>query len=94
MLRTELDSLRGQQSNSKASRGKVLDQLKALQDGIQKKVRPLSRSQGPQSVHHALLQVKDLQAAKGKTQFKTVAEVEAHIKYVAAHLCFSSCVCS
>lgn len=61
MLRTELDSLRGQQSNSKASRGKVLDQLKALQDGIQKKV-------------------KDLQAAKGKTQFKTVAEVEAHIK--------------
>ena len=39
-LRAELDGLRGQQSNNKASRGKVLDQLKALQDGIQKKARP------------------------------------------------------
>lgn len=39
-LRTELESIREQQSSSKTSRGKVLDQLKALQDGIQKKVRP------------------------------------------------------
>jgi hypothetical protein len=37
-IRTELESIRSQQSDSKFSRGKVLDQLKQLQDGIQKKV--------------------------------------------------------
>ncbi|TBU49564.1 hypothetical protein BD309DRAFT_909482 [Dichomitus squalens] len=41
-LRAELDSIRGQQSNSKASRSKVIDQLKALQDGIQKKIKDLN----------------------------------------------------
>ncbi|KAH7914348.1 hypothetical protein BJ138DRAFT_1133450 [Hygrophoropsis aurantiaca] len=60
-LRAELDSIRGQQSTNKSSRGKILDQLKSIQDGIQKKI-------------------KDLQAAKGKTTFKTVAEVDAHVK--------------
>ena len=38
-LRAELDSLRGQQSNSKTTRSKALEQLKATQDSIQKKVR-------------------------------------------------------
>ena len=38
-LRDELDEIRGQQSNNKASRGKILDQVKTIQDGIQKKVR-------------------------------------------------------
>ena len=37
-LRAELDTLRGQQSSSKSSRGKLLEQLKIIQDGIQKKV--------------------------------------------------------
>lgn len=37
-LRAELDSLRGQQSNTKLNRSKVFDQLKAIQDGVQKKV--------------------------------------------------------
>jgi hypothetical protein len=37
-LRAELDSIREQQSNIKASRGKIIDQVKAIQDGIQKKV--------------------------------------------------------
>ncbi|KZT24496.1 hypothetical protein NEOLEDRAFT_1179179 [Neolentinus lepideus HHB14362 ss-1] len=60
-LRSELDSLRAQQGGNKATRGKVLDQLKALQDGVQKKV-------------------KDLQAAKTKVPFKTITELEAHIK--------------
>lgn len=60
-LRAELDSIRNQQGGNKAARGKVLDQLKALQDGIQKKV-------------------KDLQAAKAKVPFKTVPELDAHIK--------------
>ncbi|KAJ7180093.1 hypothetical protein C8R43DRAFT_841777, partial [Mycena crocata] len=62
-LRAELDTIRGQQSTNKNSRSKVLEQLKTLQDGIQKKI-------------------KDLQAAKSKTTFKTVAEVDAHIKHL------------
>ncbi|KAG6378543.1 hypothetical protein JVT61DRAFT_12808 [Boletus reticuloceps] len=62
-LRAELDSIREQQSSYKISRGKILDQLKALQDDIQKKT-------------------KDLQAARGKTPFRSVEEVDVHIKYV------------
>ncbi|KAI0307325.1 hypothetical protein B0F90DRAFT_552498 [Multifurca ochricompacta] len=60
-LRAELDELRTQQSGNKASRGKIFDQIKTLQDGIQKKV-------------------KDLQTARGKTQFRTVEEVDTHIR--------------
>jgi hypothetical protein len=40
-LRTELDTLRGQQSSTKTSRGKLLEQMKSIQDGIQKKVQSL-----------------------------------------------------
>ncbi|KAI9448202.1 hypothetical protein H4582DRAFT_1899176 [Lactarius indigo] len=60
-LRAELDELRSRQSGNKASRGKIFDQIKTLQEGIQKKV-------------------KDLQSARGKTQFRTVEEVETHIR--------------
>ncbi|KAG0709640.1 hypothetical protein DFH29DRAFT_993046 [Suillus ampliporus] len=59
-LKAELDSIRGQQSSTKLSRGKTLEQLKTIQDGIQKKI-------------------KDIQAARGKTPFRTAAEVDAHI---------------
>ena len=37
-LRAQLDEIRGQQSTSKAARGKIIDQLKALQDNVAKKV--------------------------------------------------------
>ena len=37
-LRAELDELRGAQAGVKGSRGKVLDELKALQDNTGKKV--------------------------------------------------------
>jgi hypothetical protein len=37
-LRAELDSIRGEQSSNKSSRGKVLDQLKSINEGVQKKV--------------------------------------------------------
>ena len=37
-LRAELDSIRDQQSTNKHSRAKFLDQIKAIQDGVQKKV--------------------------------------------------------
>ncbi|KAL4075856.1 hypothetical protein J3A83DRAFT_4089779 [Scleroderma citrinum] len=40
-LRTELDSIRGQQSNSKMSRTKIFDQLKSLQENIQKQSKTL-----------------------------------------------------
>ncbi|PIL37179.1 hypothetical protein GSI_00871 [Ganoderma sinense ZZ0214-1] len=41
-LRAELDTIRGQQSTSKLARGKVFEQLKTLQEGIQKKVKDLN----------------------------------------------------
>ncbi|KAJ7129665.1 hypothetical protein C8R44DRAFT_830108 [Mycena epipterygia] len=63
VLRAELDGIRGQQSNSKTSRAKIIEQLKALNEGVAKKI-------------------KDLQAAKSKTAFKSVAEVDAHIKHL------------
>lgn len=37
-IRSELDEIRNQQSDSKLNRGKVIEQLKTLQEGIQKKV--------------------------------------------------------
>lgn len=37
-LRNELDSLREEQSKGKSSRSKVLDQLKAGNDNVQRKV--------------------------------------------------------
>ena len=37
-LQEELNEIRNQQSENKLNRGKVFDQLKALQEGIQKKV--------------------------------------------------------
>jgi len=37
-LRAELDLMRAQQSESKASRGKIFSQLQAIQENIQKKV--------------------------------------------------------
>ncbi|KAI9063212.1 hypothetical protein FKP32DRAFT_1592671 [Trametes sanguinea] len=60
-LKAELDSIRGQQSTNKLSRGKIHDQLKTIQDGIQKKI-------------------KDLNAARAKIPFKTVAEVDERIR--------------
>jgi uncharacterized coiled-coil DUF342 family protein len=62
-LKAELDGIRGQQSSNKLNRGKTLEQLKTIQDGIQKKI-------------------KDLQAARGKTPYKTAADVDAHISHL------------
>ncbi|KAG2367373.1 hypothetical protein BDR07DRAFT_1469647 [Suillus spraguei] len=62
-LKAELDSIRGQQSSNKLNRGKTHEQLKTIQEGIQKKI-------------------KDLQAARGKTPYKTAADVDAHISHL------------
>ncbi|KAK7470624.1 multicopy suppressor of BFA (Brefeldin A) [Stygiomarasmius scandens] len=61
LLKSELDGIREKQSSNKASRGKILDQVKSYQESIGKKI-------------------KDLQAAKSKIPFKSVAEVDTHIK--------------
>ena len=37
-IQGELDEIRNQQSDNKLNRGKVIDQLKTLQEGIRKKV--------------------------------------------------------
>ncbi|CAE6455455.1 unnamed protein product [Rhizoctonia solani] len=60
-LKAELDTIRSQQAGTKADRSRILDELKALQDENQKKI-------------------KDLQAAKGKTPYKTVQDVENQIR--------------
>ncbi|KAI6003995.1 hypothetical protein EDD15DRAFT_2568326 [Pisolithus albus] len=66
-LRAELEGIRGQQSGNKLSRGKIQEQVKALQENIQK-------------------QNKDLQAARAKASFRTVAEVDAHIQSLKAQV--------
>ncbi|SCV73606.1 BQ2448_6036 [Microbotryum intermedium] len=60
-LRAELDALRAESQKLKGGRGKTLEQLKAMQDGVSNKI-------------------KELQAAKSKAPFKSVAEVDAQIK--------------
>jgi uncharacterized coiled-coil DUF342 family protein len=60
-LRAQLDELRSQQSGNKTSRSKIFEQMKTLQDGIQKRK-------------------KDLQASKDKAKFRTVEDVDVHIR--------------
>jgi hypothetical protein len=84
-LRAELDGIRSQQSGNKASRGRILDQLKALQENIQKKVLHLLLVVliiGSVFIYFIRNQGKDLQAAKSKTHFKSIADIDAHIQSV------------
>ncbi|PFH52732.1 hypothetical protein AMATHDRAFT_139011 [Amanita thiersii Skay4041] len=60
-LRSERDGIRSQQSTNKSSRSRILDQVKTLQENVQKKV-------------------KDLQTAKSRIPFKSIAEIDTHIK--------------
>lgn len=82
-LRAEWDKIRQEQGNFKGSRSKIMDQLKVINEGIQKKVC-LFLSRQPLGISHlAFSQVKDLNVAKAKTPYKTVAEVDARIQSVA-----------
>ncbi|KAJ3997017.1 hypothetical protein F5050DRAFT_1491607 [Lentinula boryana] len=45
-LKAELDQIRGQQSNNKTSRGKVLDQIKTYDESIKKKIKDLQAAKG------------------------------------------------
>lgn len=56
----ELDKIKQKQAQIKSSRGKILDELRSVEDGLKKKV-------------------KELQATKSKSNFKTVEEVDAQI---------------
>lgn len=82
-LKAELDEIRHQQASGKSSRGKTLDQLKALNESIGKKVEHKVFQERGDSFPP---QVKDLNNAKAKTPFKTVAEIDAHIKYVFTYI--------
>jgi hypothetical protein len=76
----ELDEIRDQQSD-KLNRGEVIEQLKALQEGIQKKVRQF-RCLPVWFSHACVRQIEDLDASRTKTKFKSVEEIDAHIRYV------------
>jgi hypothetical protein len=78
-LRAELDSIRSHQSANKASRAKIFDQLKTIQDNMQKKVQSMTIL-FCLSDAKTQIQAKDLQATKSKIPFKSVAEVDAQIK--------------
>ena len=78
-IKRELDEIRNQQSDKKLDRGKVHEQLKVLQEGIQKKVRwPCCDCCSIPHAHER--QIKDLNAAKAKAKFKSVEEADAHIR--------------
>ena len=81
-LRKELDEIRDQQSDSKLNRGKIIEELKALQEGVQKKVRHIYIFFRMPGFSWARVQIKDLNASRAKTKFKSVEEVDARIRYV------------
>jgi DNA repair exonuclease SbcCD ATPase subunit len=78
-----LDAIREQQSSNKNSRNKIREKLKALQDNIQKKVCPFfSYCNCLVMLQHYCIcrQNEELQSSRSKAPFKTVAEIDAHIK--------------
>jgi len=78
-IQGELDDIRSKQSENKLNRGKVFDQLKALQERTRKRVRHFVPSACPASNGHAH-QIHDLNASRAKTKFRSVEEVDAHIR--------------
>ena len=78
-IQGELNDIRGQQSENKLNRGKVFDRLKALQERIRKRVRHFVASTCPAFDEHAQ-QINDLNASRAKTKFRSVEEVDAHIR--------------
>ncbi|KAF8639739.1 hypothetical protein AX17_001001 [Amanita inopinata Kibby_2008] len=60
-LRAELDKIRERQSSNKQSRFQTVEQLRSMEENVQKKV-------------------KDLQTARAKISFKSLAEIDARIE--------------
>lgn len=46
VLKAEMDALRGEQGKYKAERQKTLDEVKRLQEGVQKKIKDAQASKG------------------------------------------------
>ncbi len=92
-LRAQLDELRSQQSGNKTSRSKIFEQIKTLQEGIQKKVGAhMHLSSHSHSYTTNISQIKDLQTSRDKAKFRTVEDVDAHIRHV--YFIFPSVTCS
>jgi hypothetical protein len=45
-LKAEMDELRGEQSKYKADRGKLFDEMKRLQEGVQRKIKDVQTQRG------------------------------------------------
>jgi hypothetical protein len=45
-IKAEMDSLRGEQGNNKSARQKTFDEMKRLQEGVQKKIKDAQASRG------------------------------------------------
>ncbi|THH33615.1 hypothetical protein EUX98_g609 [Antrodiella citrinella] len=79
-LRAQLEEIRGQQSNTKASRNTIFEQLKALQEGIQKKGKDLNaaRSRIPfKTVQEVDDRIKQLEKQVESGNLKLVEEKRA-----------------
>ncbi|PWN47748.1 hypothetical protein IE53DRAFT_390106 [Violaceomyces palustris] len=79
-LRAELDELRNKQAGNKGARGKVLDDLKALQDGISKKIKDLqaAKAKAPyKSVEDVDARISRLEAQVESGSMKLVEEKKA-----------------
>lgn len=46
VIKAELDALRGEQGKFKADRGRTLDEVKRLQENVQKKIKDAQASRG------------------------------------------------
>ncbi|GAA6030419.1 hypothetical protein JCM8097_009099 [Rhodosporidiobolus ruineniae] len=79
-VRKELDALRAEQAQKKGGRGKTLDQLKALQEALNKKIKDLqaAKSKAPyKTVEEVENQIKSLDRQVESGQMKLVDEKKA-----------------
>ncbi|GAA6048548.1 hypothetical protein JCM3770_006547 [Rhodotorula araucariae] len=79
-LRQELDALRGEQARLKGGRGKTLDQLKTLQDAMNKKIKDLqaAKAKAPyKTVQEVENQIKSLERQVESGTMKLVDEKKA-----------------
>ncbi|QRV72770.1 hypothetical protein RhiJN_00784 [Ceratobasidium sp. AG-Ba] len=79
-LKAEMDRLRSQQSGNKSSRNKVFEDLKALQDGVQKKIKDLQAAKAKvpyKTVEDLDAQIKKLDAQVESGNMKIADEKRA-----------------
>ncbi|QRV87639.1 hypothetical protein RhiJN_15657 [Ceratobasidium sp. AG-Ba] len=79
-LKAEMDTLRSQQSGNKSSRNKIFEDLKALQDGVQKKIKDLQAAKAKvpyKTVEDLDAQIKKLDAQVESGNMKIADEKRA-----------------